>query len=172
MYNILTKIGGKNMEQCYRKDLRPFDMKRLNELRKLRKGNIWWYSDNGKNSSFFNELECVLKCNPKSYFWTKKDNDKIVLGDVWSQPIGKYYHKHTVHVFEYMYIGSQGIVIDFHSHQEVIHGGKQIAKITEFYIFDDGTMYVCPKDQEHALINTYGRPIYIISLKICRNNIH
>lgn len=159
------------MEQCYRKDLKPFDQNRLKEICTLQKGNAHYF-DIGENSIFFRELECILKCNPKSSLWFKKDKNKVVLGNVWFQPIGKYYHKRTVHVYEYMYIDSQGLVIDYHFHEKRVNGGNQISKVTEFYIFEDGKIYMCPKDQQHALINTYGKPIYVISLKIERNATH
>lgn len=159
------------MEQCYRKDLKPFDKNRLKELCALKKSNTHSF-DIGENSSFFHELDSILQYNPKSSLWFKKEKNKVILGDVWFQAIGKYYHRHTVHVYEYMYIDSPGLVIDFHSHEKITHNGKQIIKITEFYIFEDGKVYMCPKDQQHALINTYGKSIYVISLKIDRNATH
>lgn len=160
--------------QQHRKDLQPFDMKCLNEIRKLRKGNKCYFSA-GANSSFWDELECILKCNPKSHTWAKKDNDDIVLGEVWYQRVGEFYYKHTVHKFEYMYVESvesEELVIGWHGHEEKVNNGKQTKKIREFYIFPDGKIEMCGKDCKHRLINDYGKPIYVISLKICNNGNH
>lgn len=160
--------------QQHRKDLQPFDMKRLNEIRKLRKGNKCYFSA-GANSSFWDELECILKCNPKSHMWAKKDNDDIVLGEVWYQRVGEFYYKHTVHKFEYMYVESvesEELVIGWHGHEEEVNHGKQTKKIREFYIFPDGRIEMCGKDCKHRLINNYGKPFYVLSLKICSNGNH
>lgn len=157
--------------QKHRKDLQPFDMKRLNEIRKLRKGDKCYFSA-GDNSSFWDELECILKCNPKSHMWARKDNDGIVLGEVWYQRVGEFYYKHTVHKFEYMYVESEELVIDWHGHEEAANHGKQTKKIREFYIFPDGRIEMCGKDCKHRLINDYGKPIYVLSLKICSNGNH
>lgn len=46
--------------QQHRKDLQPFNMKRLNEIRKLRKDDKCYFSA-GANSSFWDELECILR---------------------------------------------------------------------------------------------------------------
>ncbi len=148
--------------QQLRKDLQSFDMRRLNEIRKARKGNKCYLSA-GANSSFWDELECILKCNPKNHVWTRKENDEVVLGEVWCQRVGEYYYKHTVHVFEYMYVASEDLVIDWHGHDK---------KIREFYIFPDGKIKMCGKDCKHRLINDYGKPIYVLSLKICSNADH
>lgn len=75
----------------------------------------------------------------------------------------------VVHKFEYLYVKSEGLVIDYHKHEESIHGGKQIMKIREFYIFPDGKIETCGKDCKHRLVNNYGKPIYVISLKISGN---
>lgn len=157
--------------QKHRKDLQPFDMKRLNEIRELRRGDKCYFSA-GANSSFWDELECILKCNPKSHIWVRKDNDDTVLGEVWYQRVGEFYYKHTVHKFEYMYVESEDLVIDWHGHNEQIHGGKQVKKTREFYIFPDGRIKMCGKDCEHRLINDFGKPIYVLSLKICSNGNH
>lgn len=147
-----------------RKDLKPFDMAKVHEFRKLMR-NMYW--DNGPNKIFWDELECILKCKPKNYEWERMENDDIVLGKVWSQPIGEFYHKHTVHTFSYLYVESQGLAIAEHGpHEKLIHGGKQVAKVKEWYIFPDGRMELCKKDCTHKLVNDYGGPIYVISLKI------
>ena len=160
--------------QQHRKDLQQFVMKRLNEIRKLRKGDKCYFSA-GANSSFWDELECILKCNPKSHTWAKKDNDDIVLGEVWYQRVGEFYYKHTVHKFEYMYVESvesEELVIGWHGHEEKVNNGKQTKKIREFYIFPDGKIEMCGKDCKHRLINNYGKPFYVLSLKICSNRSH
>lgn len=155
-----------NMRQT-RKDLKPFDVARLNEFRKLMSDMYW---GEGPNKSFWDELECILRCNPKSYEWERMINDEVVLGEVWSQPIGEFYYPNTVHRFTYLYVGSQGLAIAEHGpHEEPFHDGKQIIKVKEWYIFPDGTMKLCPKDGTHQLINDYDTPIYVISLKISSN---
>lgn len=153
-----------------RKDLRPFDMERLNEIRELRKSRMQGkcYSSSGENSSFLDELECILRCNPRSNEWKKKEQTGVVRGEIWYQRIGEYYHDNTLHVFEYMYVKSENIVVDEHGHiiKVMIHGKEQIMKIREFYIFEDGKITMCRKNKKHKLVNHYGMPIYVISLKI------
>lgn len=158
--------------QQRRKDLQQFDMNCLNEIRRLRKGDKCYFSA-GANSSFWDELESILK-NPENIcnVWERKPNDDVVLGEVWYQKVGEYHYKHTVHVFEYMYVESEGLVIDQHGHNQRIHGGKQVRKTREFYIFPDGRIEMCGKDCKHRLINNYGKPIYVLSLKICSNGNH
>ena len=160
-----------NMRQV-RKDLKPFDMARLNEFRKLMSDMYW---GEGPNKSFWDELERVLKCNPKSYEWSRMVNDEVVLGEVWCQHIGEFWHMNTVHIFSYLYVESQGLAIaehgQEHGHEEPFHNGKQVIKASEWYIFPDGKMELCKKDCTHKLVNEYGEPIYVISLKICSNAI-
>ena len=88
------------------------------------------------------------------------------LSDKWYQPIGEFYYKNTIHRFEYLYIASTGLVIDKHRNKEMItkHGIKQFRKITEWYIFPNGKMELCRKNEEHNLIH-FGKPIYVISVK-------
>ncbi len=149
-----------------RKDLKPFGLGRLKEIRKIMKER---YCGNGPNASFWDELESILYHKPKSYEWERMENDEIVLGEVWSQPIGEFHYKHTVHQFTYLYVESQGLVIADHGHEEPFHGGKQIKKIREWYIFPDGRIELCRKDETHKLVNNYGKPIYVISLKVSSN---
>ena len=149
-----------------RKDLKPFDKNQLNEIRKIMRNKHW---TEGPNKSFWDELECILNCSQKSYEWEQIERDDTVLGEVWSQPIGKFYHKHTVHEFTYLYVESQGVVIAQHGHEEPFHDGKQTKKIREWYIFPDGTMELCKKGCTHHLVNNTGKPIYVISLKIGSN---
>ncbi len=150
-----------------RKDLKPFDIIRLNELRHLMREKHNYCE--GPNKSFWDELECILRCNPKSYEWERMPKDEVVFGDVWSQPIGEFYHEHTVHRFTYLYVDSQGLVIGIHGHEEPFHNGKQILRASEWYIFPDGTMELCKRGCTHQLVNNYGHPIYVISLKNSSN---
>ena len=147
-----------------RTDLKSFDMAKLQELRKFTEGKC--YEQN--NNLFFDELEAILRnCNYDFLLpWKRKQNDDIILGEVWYQPIGEFYYKNTIHRFEYLYIASTGLVIDKHRNKEMItkHGIKQFRKITEWYIFPNGKMELCRKNEEHNLIH-FGKPIYVISVK-------
>lgn len=158
-----------------RKDLRPFDMERLNEIRELRKSRMQGksYSSSGENSSFFDELEDILKKRireekPINNEWQKKEQTGVVRGEIWYQRIGEYAYDNTLHVFEYMYVKSEDIVVDKHGHdiKVMIHNNLQTMKVREFYIFEDGKIKMCRKNEKHKLVNHYGRPIYVISLKI------
>lgn len=143
--------------------LLPFNRARLKEIRRLR-------GENDPFKSFWDELEIVLKCkHPKSNEWERMENDDVVLGEVWSQTIGEFYYKHTVHKFSYLYVKSQGLAIDYHGHSEPANDGKQTRKIKEWYFFPDGKMYYCGKDGQHKLYNKYGEPIYVLSVKISSN---
>ena len=150
-----------------RNDLQPFDMARLEEIRKLR-GEMYC---GGNNRLFWDELESVLSSEnySQSNEWERMDNDDVVLGEVWSQPIGEFYYKNTIHRFAYLYVVSQGLAIAEHGHEEPVHNGEQIRKIKEWYIFPDGRMELCRKDHTHKLVNNYGKPIYVLSLKISSN---
>ena len=64
---------------------------------------------------------------------------------------------------------SQGLAIARHGHEELVHGGKQIRKIKEWYIFPDGKMSFCGKDETHELVNIYGKPIYVLSINVSSN---
>lgn len=145
------------------KDLKTFGTQQLEELREL--------YGKGSNSLFFDELETLLKIGDYSEkaVWERMENDDIILGEVWSHPIGKFYHKHVVHEFSYLYVESQGLSIAEHGHKEPANRGKQIRKIREWYVFPDGRMELCQKDCTHWLINDYQHPIYVLSVKIKRN---
>ena len=147
-----------------RKDLCPFNMACLKEIRKVRGRRRDSYQ------SIWDELEIVLKCkHPKSNEWVRMKNSDVVLGEVWSQHIGEFYYKHTVHRFTYLYVESQGLAIGKHGHNEPANGGKQVRKVKEWYIFPDGKIYIRPKGEEHQLFNNYGHPIYVLSVKISSN---
>lgn len=144
-------------------DLRPFNMARLREIQKAR----------GKNDScqlFWDELAIVLKCkHPKINEWQRMENDDIVIGEVWSQPIGELYYKHTVHKFSYLCVASEGLAIRMHGHDEPANCGKQIRRVKEWYVFPDGMIHFCGKGQKHQLFNKNDHPIYVLSIKICSN---
>ena len=142
-------------------DLRPssFNQAKLKGIRRLR-GNYDAFR------TFWDELEMILKCNPPKRNEWKRMNNGFVVGEVWSQPIGEIYYKHTVHKFSYLYVQSQGLAISRHGHNEPANGGKQIRKVKEWYVFPDGTIHFCGKDEEHQLFNQYDAPIYVLSVKI------
>lgn len=150
-----------------RNDLRPFDMNCLEIIRRFRSEMYC----GGNNRTFWDELEYILKSDgySQSNEWERMENDDIVLGEVWTQPIGEFYYKNTVHKFAYLYVESQGLAIARHGHEEPVHGGEQVRKIKEWYIFPDGKMRFCGKDETHELINSYGEPIYVLSIKISSN---
>lgn len=162
----------KGMKQ-QRNDLQPFDMARLNEIRKLRSEMYC----GGDNKLFWDELEAIITSEgyAPSNEWERMDNDDVVLGNVWSQPIGEFYYKHTVHRFAYLYVESQGLVIGEHGHSEPIHvyeSGYEITmyrQLAEWYVFPNGSMELCRKYLTHKLVNNFGKPIYVLSIKIGSN---
>lgn len=147
-----------------REDPKPFDMEKLNEIRKLR-ASMYCGRDNWL---FWKELEAILEDNgSETKEWTKLEKDDVVLGDVWTQPIGVFYYKNTVHTYSYLYVETpEGLVIDEHGHSELVHDGRDVKKTKEWYIFPDGRMEMCGKDDTHKLRNNFRKPIYVISLKI------
>lgn len=151
------------MQQQNDLQLLPFNKVRLKELRRVR----------GKKDafkSFWDELETVLKCkHPRSNEWERMEKDDIVVGEVWSQVIGEFYYKHTIHKFSYLYVESQGLAIDYHGHNEPANNGKQTRKTKEWYVFPDGSIQFCGKNSQHRLYNDYDKPIYVISIKISSN---
>ena len=145
-----------------RTDLKSFNMERLQRIRELR--NEMYCG--GNNRLFLDELEHIITSadyNPT--IWERKENNDIILGEVWSQPIGIYRYLNTVHKYEDLYIASNGLVIGEHGHEELVHNNQDIRKIKEWYIFPDGSMQLCRKGETHKLIH-YGEPMYVISLKI------
>lgn len=139
-----------------RKELQPFNMAHLEEIFEKRKSK--------RNDSIFRELKKVMeKKSFPTYEWERLEGSHII-GSVWKQPIGEFYYKRKVHIFEYLYIGSCGLVINWHGHHEKANE-KQKRKIKEWYIFSDGSMKLCDKDELHRLINDEGHPIYVISVK-------
>lgn len=144
--------------------LRPLNLAKLEEFRKLRAPGHDSYK------SFWDELESVLRCrHPRSNVWEQMEKDDIVIGNVWKQNIGNFYYKHTVHKFSYLYVKSPGLAIRRHSHTEPANNGEQIRKIKEWYFFSTGEVFFCDKDEKHQLENPYDFPIYVLSVKVCRN---
>ena len=66
---------------------------------------------------------------------------------------------------------SEGEAVGMHGHEELANRGKQKRKIKEWYVFPDGHVEFCDKGQMHRLVNNYGMPIYVLSIKSCRNGI-
>ena len=149
-------------------EMKLFNQARLNELRKVRKENekSYWLED--PYYYFWEELEAILRTKQEKGSWKKLEGDDV-LGDVWEQQIGEYHHRHTVHRFSYLYVESRGIAIAEHGHEEPANRGKQRRKIKEWYVFLDGRIEICKKDEKHRLVNNSGRPIYVLSIKICSN---
>ncbi len=156
----------KNKSQ-WRSGLKSFNMACLEGIREVMRK---LYCGKGPNENFWNELECVLKCNPKNREWKRMEGENI-LGEVWIQDIGAFYHKHTVHRFSYLYVQSQGLAVAEHGHEELFHDGKQVKKLSEWYIFPDGRIEFCRRGETHKLVNNYTEPIYVLSIKVGSNAI-
>ena len=84
-----------------RTDLKSFDMAQLQTLRKLR-SNMYC---GGNNRLFFDELEDIITREDynSNIVWERMKNDDIISGEVWTQLIGYYRYKNTVHKYEYIY---------------------------------------------------------------------
>lgn len=155
-----------------RKDLEPLGMARIREYRYVMSRK---YNGQGPNSTFWDELEYIIIRSSKRYDWERMKNSDIVNGEVWSQPIGNFYHRCKIHRYTYMHIESKGLVIAEHGpHHEWRYDEKdgQVISFSEWYIFPDGSMEFCPKNGKHRLVNYYGHPFYLISLKIGSNSYH
>lgn len=149
-----------------RKNLDPLDIARIREYQYMMTKK---YKGRGPNANFWDELEQLVKRTPKRYDWEKMENNEIVLGEVWSQPIGTFYYKKVQHRYTYMHVEFNGLVIAEHGpHREWRYDEEdgQIISFSEWYIFPDGHMELCPKNGTHQLVNHYGYPFYLISLKI------
>lgn len=148
-----------------RKNLEPLNMARLREYRYEMSKK---YNGQGPNNTFWDEIEHLIKRTPKRYDWEKMESN-IVKGEVWSQQIGDFLHKRKIHRYTYMHVESNGLVIAEHGpHWEWRYDQKDGQKISfsEWYIFPNGDMELCPKNGTHQLVNPYGYPFYLISLKI------
>ncbi len=171
-------------------NLRLFDLETLESFRKARK-NVCGGKE-GSNKAFFDELEYILKngrdCQYPKWVklgkdgiviakdfhqpeWVKLEKDAVVLGDVWQQEIGDVWHAKTRHHFSYLFIKSCYKAIDLHGpHEEKALGYHTPRNISEWYIFDDGTMEQCKKGDKHKLENRYDHPIFVLSVKISNNS--
>lgn len=155
-----------------REDLRQFNMTCIEEMRQAMEAK---YYGRIPNRSFLDELKQMLSVATVSGEWVKKPKEGIVKGDVWECLIGRFYYKHTVHIFTYLYAEydpDQTVVIDSHGHTEKSYDGKQVKNVKEWYFFPDGEVKFCDKDELHQLINDYGKAIYIISVKSMSNATH
>lgn len=167
LWNILIRnalrLEEYNMVQ-QRTDLQSFKKAQLEEIRNLRASMYC----GGDNRLFWDELEGIIKNEdyPETHVWTRLENNEVVIGEVWSHPIGEIYYKNTVHKFAYLYVKTQGLAIREHGHEEIVHNGKQIRKIEEWYVFPDGKMELCRKDEKHKLNNSWRKPIYVLSIKV------
>lgn len=161
-YSIIFNDVQATPDQEIRTDLKPFDLERLKELRHPQ-NSIFHFQN--KYKLFFDELEAIIR-DPdyKPTCWIKRKKDDICKGDVWQQPIGICRYKNTVHEYQYMYTETFGLVFAKHGHNEIKPNG-QIRKVSEYYFFDNGDIWFCPKDKQHALQKRAG-PMFIISLKI------
>ena len=140
-----------------------FNLKNLKELREKTTKPYWIESP---MEPFWRELEEILMNSSQKGRWKKLRGEP---GDVWRCDIGEYRHKHTVHRFSWLYVESTGEAVGMHGHEELANGGKQKRKIKEWYVFPDGRVEVCDKGQLHRLVNDYGMPIYVLSIKSGRN---
>ena len=143
-------------------NLQPFDMDCLNKIRRLR-GKM--KKDGKANSIFWDELEAILVSSSciQNAKWERMEGE-FVKGEIWRQTIGNFYHKNNVHHFTWMCIVSDGLVIDLHGHEERTASGTR--RVKEWYVFPNGEMNLCKKGCKHSLANNYGRPIYVLSVKI------
>ena len=147
----------------------------LKSLYEIRRNMTSKHGGRCPNSSFFDELESIISNRTLEYQWVKKPKEGVVKGDVRECLIGKFYHKRTVHIFTCLYAEydpEQEVVIDSHGHEEKFPRGKKVKKIKEWYIFQDGKVEFCDKDELHQLVNDYGKPIYVISVKSMSNADH
>ncbi len=128
---------------------------------------------------FWKEIKAILRTTEKPNSW-KKLKGKDIHGDVWQQKIGQYMHHHTVHRFAWLYVESTGEVIGEHGHEEPVNisketkgkktKSKQTKRFKEWYVFPDGTIAICPRGETHKLINSFKKPIYVLSIKVGSNS--
>ena len=170
------------MEEKMTARKRKFTEKDLASIREKTMKPYWLESP---LECFWKEIEEVLNTTEKPARWEKLKG-KDIHGDVWQQVIGEYMHNHTVHRFAWMYVESTGEVIGLHGHEEPVNKAseksakkrkqtkkckrKQTKKFKEWYIFPDGTKAVCSKGEMHRLVNSFGEPIYVLSIKVGSNS--
>ena len=156
------------MSKEIRSDLQSMTLAWVEGMRRRRERTRY----GGEHRNFLDELECVLRCQsdyPRRK-WTKLEKDEVVLGEVWIQEIGEFHHKHTVHQFSLLYVETRGLAISEHSHYEIVNNGTQKKKVKEWYIWPNGRITFCNKDQMHELVNNYSGPIYVLSVKTMSNS--
>lgn len=144
---------------------RNFTEKDLISIRE-KTGKPYWIGS--PMDCFWEEIEAILRTT-KTSSWEKLRGPHIK-GNVWQQDIGEYRHKHTVHQFAWIYTADPGEVIGEHGHEKPANRGKQVRKFKEWYIFPDGTIRVCSKGETHRLVNNYGGPINVLSIKVGSNS--
>jgi len=144
-----------------RMDLLPLNVARAKALREAS------YRFSKHHEFFWDELESILESEgyELSPYWEELDHPQKV-GDVWKQSIGEFQHDKTVHKFTYLYVGTAGLAIDTHGHNKVVHEGSQVKKTSELYVFPNGKVELCRKDEEHKLVNDFGEPIYVLAVKV------
>lgn len=127
-----------------------------------------------KYFNFVDELEKILTKHT-STDWNKipiNYPEDVVFGEVWEQKLGIIKYHKTVHTFSCMYVPNQGLAISRHGHNQLVHTTQHgdIKKTRELYIFYIPSSLVemkfCGKDEMHELINNYGEPVYVISVKV------
>lgn len=159
------------MEEKMTARKRKFTEKDLASIREKTMKPYWLESP---LDCFWKEIKEILRTTEKPASW-KKLKGKDIHGDVWQQKIGQYMHHHTVHRFAWLYVESTGEVIGEHGHEEPVNTrkktkSKQTKRFKEWYVFPDGTIAVCPRGETHRLINSFGKPIYVLSIKVGSNS--
>ena len=154
------------MEEKMTARKRKFTEKDLNSIRE-KTGEPYWIESPW--DCFWEEIKAILRTTEKPASW-KKLKGKDIQGDVWQQVIGQYMHHHTVHRFAWLYVKDTGEVIGEHGHEEPANNGKQTKRFKEWYVFPDGTISVCPRGETHRLVNSFGKPIYVLSIKVGSNS--
>lgn len=147
------------------------------DLKSIREKTMRSYWLESPLDCFWNEIKAILRTTEKPASW-KKLKGKHIHGDVWQQVIGQYMHHHTVHRFAWLYVKDTGEVIGEHGHEEPVNirkdtkgkKSKQTKRFKEWYVFPDGTIAVCPRGKTHRLVNSFGKPIYVLSIKVGSNS--
>ncbi len=141
-----------------------FSLEKLNSLRQKTK-KPYWIED--PMECFWTELEMLLRAGDSENPWEKLEGEP---GDVWRYNIGEVYYRHTVHKFSWLYVETTGEAVGEHGHEQPANQGRQKRLWKEWYVFFyDGRIEVCAKGQTHKLVNNYGKPIYVLSIKVGSN---
>lgn len=135
------------MEQ---RKLKSFDMAKLAKLREY----------GGLEERLYEELEVFI--SGEEYLGANWELLKDEPGEVWRQDIGTITYHREKHIFSYLYVKSTGLAVGLHGHKNVEHPDWET---TEYYVFPDGRIEECSVGDEHTLVNIYGRPIYVLSVK-------